>query len=230
MVGIYKITNLKNGKSYIGQSIDIKRRFWDHRCISHETNIHLRYAMKKYGKDSFKYEVLEECKASDLDEREKFWIAKLKPEYNIAAGGQGRGRKHSEATKKAISEKSLSFWRNLSEERRAAIIQNNLIGPKVGHAVSASTRQKLRDANIGKKQSPETKEKRKATMRDKKLNGYVQDNKGHRKKVICVETGEIFESVKEAAQKLGVNPSNITHVLKGKQLTSKGFHFEYLEV
>lgn len=74
MIGIYRITNLINGKSYIGQSRDIQRRFWDHRCISHEGNRHLKHAMLKYGKECFKYEVLEECKADQLDEREIYYI------------------------------------------------------------------------------------------------------------------------------------------------------------
>lgn len=88
MVGIYRITNLVNEKTYIGQSIDIKRRFCEHRCISHESNIHLKRALEKYGKDNFKYEVLEECDISELDEKEIYYISTLKPEYNVASGGQ----------------------------------------------------------------------------------------------------------------------------------------------
>ena len=80
MVGIYIITNLINGNRYIGQSIDIKRRFWDHRCISHETNRHMKHALKKYGKENFRYEVLEECDVDALDERETYYISLLKPE------------------------------------------------------------------------------------------------------------------------------------------------------
>ena len=230
MVGIYKITNLKNGKIYIGQSIDVKRRFWDHRCASHEGNRHLQFALKKYGKESFKYEILEECAAADLDERERYWIKKLKPEYNVSPGGQGRGRRHTDETKEIIRQKARLFWEGLSGEKKAAIIQNNLTGPKTGHAVSDQTRQKIREANIGKRQTPETIEKRKAAIKVKKLSGYVQSNAGHRKKVICIETGEAFESVKAAALKIGVDPSNITNVLKGKQRSTKGFHFKYLEV
>ena len=58
----------------------------------------------------------------------------------------------------------------------------------------------------------------------------IQTNAGHRKKIICVETREIFDSVKEAGECLNVNPSNISHVLKGRQNSVKGYHFEYLEV
>lgn len=230
MTGIYKITNLINGKTYIGQSIDIKRRFWDHRCISHETNRHLRYAMRKYGKDAFSYEIIEECAPEELNAREQFWIAELKPEYNVMSGGQGRGRRHSQETKQRLREVGRRSWEKKSEAEKAAICKNNLKGQPVGHAVSVETRSKLRDANIGKQQSLETVEKRKSTIAEKKRLGYVQTNSGHRKKVVCVETGEIFESVKDAAARLCVHPSNITSVLKGRQKTAKGYHFGYLKV
>lgn len=230
MIGIYKITNLINGKTYIGQSIDIQRRFWEHRCVSHESNRHLKYALQKYGKDNFKYEVLEECDESLLDERERYYIAKHKPEYNVTNGGQDSLRRYPDEIKKKISQKAKEQWANMSNEEKADRIANNLKGPKKGHAVSEETRKKLRDFNIGKKQSSETIEKRKETMRKKKSAGYVQTNASHRKKIICIETGEIFESVKEASESLGIRASNISHVLKGRQKTAKGFRFEYLEV
>lgn len=230
MIGIYKITNLVNGKIYIGQSIDIQRRFCDHRCISHESNRHLKYALQKYGKDNFKYEVLEECDESILDERERYYIAKLKPEYNVTNGGQDSLRKYPDEIKQKISQKAKEQWANMSDEEKADRIANNLKGPKKGHAVSEETRKKLRDRNIGKKQSSKTIKKRKETMQKKKLDGYVQTNVSHRKKIICVETGEIFESVKAASESLEIGASNISHVLKGRQKTVKGFHFEYLKV
>jgi group I intron endonuclease len=230
MVGIYRITNLVNGKTYIGQSIDIKRRFCDHRCISHESNIHLKRALKKYGKDNFRYEVLEECDISELDEKEIYYISTLKPEYNIASGGQSSLRAYPEEVKKVISQKAKAQWERMTDEEKRYRIEHNLKGQPKGHPVSAETREKLRDENLGKKQSAETINKRKQTFIEKKKNGYVQTNAGHRKKIICVETGEIFDSVKETGEHLNVNPSNISHVLKGRQKSVKGYHFEYLEV
>ena len=230
MVGIYRITNLVNGKTYIGQSIDIKRRFSEHRCISHESNIHLKRALKKYGKENFKYEVLEECDISELDEKEVYYISTLKPEYNIASGGQSSLRTYPEEVKKVISQKSKAQWERMTDEEKRYRVEHNLKGQPKGHLVSDETRKKLRDKNLGKKQSVETINKRKQTIIEKKKNGYVQTNAGHRKKVICVETREIFDSVKEASERFNINPSNISHVLKGKQKSTKGYHFEYLEV
>lgn len=230
MIGIYKITNLINGKSYIGQSINIKRRFWDHRCISHESNRHLKYALKKYGKDNFKYEVLEECLEDELDAKERHYIETLKPEYNVTNGGQDSLRRYPEDVRKKISNKSKEQWENMTDEERQHRITHNLTGHRVGYAMSEETKAKLRDKNLGKKQSPETIEKRKQTMLEKKRNGYRQDNSSHMKRVKCIETNEVFKSVRDAAENIGVDPSSVSSMLKGRQKTVKGFHFEYLEV
>lgn len=230
MVGIYKITNLVNGKIYIGQSIDIQRRFWEHRCISHESNAHLKNALRKYGKENFKYEVLEECSEEQLDEKERYYISTLNPEYNVTNGGQDSLRRYPEEIRQKISAKSKEQWAKMSNEEKAERIKNNLTGPQKGHTVSEKTRAKLREINTGKTQSIETIEKRKETIRNKKQSGYVQTNAGHRKKIICLETGEIFESVKQASEKLNTPRANISRVLKGKQKTIKGYKFEYLEV
>lgn len=71
MIGIYKITKKSNGKSYIGQSNDIKRRINEHQA---KRDLAIDQAIQKYGIDAFDYEVLEECSLEELDEKEKYWI------------------------------------------------------------------------------------------------------------------------------------------------------------
>ena len=59
--GIYKITNKIDGKCYIGQSSNIKKRFKDHRYdlkYNKHDNPYLQNAYNKYGKDNFKFEIL----------------------------------------------------------------------------------------------------------------------------------------------------------------------------
>ena len=72
MIGIYKITKKENGKSYIGQSNDIERRFSEHKT---KTDIPIEIAIHKYGADAFDFDVIEECPLKQLDERERYWIA-----------------------------------------------------------------------------------------------------------------------------------------------------------
>lgn len=71
MVGIYKITNPK-GKIYIGQSIDIERRFKEYKGVYCKNQRKLYYSLKKYGWENHKFEVIEECNEKNLIQRENY--------------------------------------------------------------------------------------------------------------------------------------------------------------
>lgn len=71
MIGIYKIVNKISGKTYIGQSNDIERRFKEHQ---YKKDIPVEIAIQKYGIENFIFEVLEECSLDELDEKEKYYI------------------------------------------------------------------------------------------------------------------------------------------------------------
>lgn len=94
MIGIYKITNTKNGKVYIGQSVDIDKRFREHRKMLRDNN-HINYRLQDdwnvYGEDSFTFEVLEKCRSVYLNEIEKHTIKEYESTneekgYNLSAG------------------------------------------------------------------------------------------------------------------------------------------------
>lgn len=90
MIGIYKITNKINNKCYVGQSNDIQRRFKEHIWAGDKTRILLDKAIKKYGKENFTYEILEECSLEELNEKEEYWIKKcnaVEEGYNLSSGG-----------------------------------------------------------------------------------------------------------------------------------------------
>lgn len=91
MIGIYKITNTVNNKAYIGQSVDINRRWGEHRRNIGSNKNPLYLDFKKYGLDNFLFEVIEECDFYDLDEREEYWINyynSYNNGYNLTLGGQ----------------------------------------------------------------------------------------------------------------------------------------------
>lgn len=75
--GIYKITHIDSGKTYVGQAIDIAERWRQHikRGVGADqpTQNKLYPAMLEYGAENFMFEILEECDVSKLTEREKFY-------------------------------------------------------------------------------------------------------------------------------------------------------------
>ena len=100
MIGIYKIENKVNGKCYIGQSINIKRRWEIHRSeLKNNThyNQYLQKAWNKYGENNFNFSIIEECDHNKLDEREMFWVKQYNSYanavnsngYNLTIGGDG---------------------------------------------------------------------------------------------------------------------------------------------
>ena len=76
--GIYKITNQKTGECYVGQALDVRKRWYEHtKCmigIDTPQNNLLYAAAQKYGLDDFTFEILLECKQSELDAKEKYFI------------------------------------------------------------------------------------------------------------------------------------------------------------
>lgn len=75
--GIYKITNLKNNKVYIGSSNNLKQRLRQHRSflkLNEHCNKHLQSSYNKYGIENFKFEILEVIEEKKLEEREEYYI------------------------------------------------------------------------------------------------------------------------------------------------------------
>lgn len=106
VIGIYCIENIVNGKKYVGQSTNIRVRWISHRsslnCNIH-SNKHLQRAWNKYGKQSFKFYVLKECKEDELDITEQYYIKLFdtyKNGYNNDLGGCGIGKFSLEQRKK----------------------------------------------------------------------------------------------------------------------------------
>jgi group I intron endonuclease len=86
---IYQITNTVNHKIYIGKTKKTtEERFKRHYYAHTKSDTYLYRAMRKYGFDNFKIEIIENVD-SDLDSREKFWIKELSPHYNMTEGGEG---------------------------------------------------------------------------------------------------------------------------------------------
>ena len=107
---IYKIINTVNNKIYIGQTVNkIEYRLQEHfhAAITYKDKSVLHSAMRKYGKESFIIEVIEECEEKELSDKEKYWTAFYNSTnrnigYNITIGGEG--------TRTVDREKVIELW------------------------------------------------------------------------------------------------------------------------
>lgn len=129
MVGIYKITNLINKKIYIGQSINIEKRWQAHRTRPFNKNDSqydspLYRSIRFYGLNNFSFEVLEECEKEELNDREIFYIDYFQSfnnekGYNLTKGGYSPplNSKISDSDLKQIYD--LLIYSTLSEEEIA---------------------------------------------------------------------------------------------------------------
>ncbi len=168
---IYKTTNLVNGKIYVGQTrktgVAFKRYMGG--------GLYLNRAIKKYGKENFKKEILETLYESatqeDLNDRETFWIAKLNSQdlnvgYNLISGGAynhtDRVGKytHSEETKQKMRDAAVArIDRVIGQKKIAKKNKNGQRTYKSGHRFSDEHRRNLSEAHKGKVISDETRKK-----------------------------------------------------------------------
>ena len=144
--GIYKIQNLINNKVYIGQSIDIKTRWYKHKCAQDDFYIHK--ALRKYGINNFSFEILEECSQEELNKKEKYYIQfynSLIPNgYNMIEGGNNEtGLSKSKSVNQYDLEGIyITTYPSLIEaERKTGINNSNISSCCQGKRVSAGNYQ-----------------------------------------------------------------------------------------
>jgi group I intron endonuclease len=174
---IYKIKNILNHKFYIGKTKkNPDKRFKEHFYLSKRSKTHFHKAIKKYGVDNFQVEILEVVDSNELlNEKEKYWIEKLKPDYNKTSGGDGVvGYSYTEEHKKNMSlskkgkKNSNSHNLNISlskkgKKQSTEHIKNRILARKV-KTHSEISKQKISESHKNK-----PKPKNVCRLYDKKL-------------------------------------------------------------
>lgn len=168
--GIYKITSPTN-KIYIGQSVDIERRWNNHKSMPKSDKGNLLYnSFLSHGVDSHKFEILERCSKEMLNEREIYYIEKYQTfdtehGLNLTKGGDSKVvfskktlQKMSEA-KKGVRPEHLIGHKHSKETRD--ILRKKSMGNKnwLGKNHTEETKEKIRQAKLGKEPSKETRRK-----------------------------------------------------------------------
>lgn len=225
--GIYKFTNKVNGKVYIGQSVDVYTRKASHRhnCTkvgSSAYNTYFHAALRKYGKDNFDFEIIEECPEHLLNEREMYWIDYYKSYkseigYNMNLGGSDRT-----CFKKSVYQIDTKTKEIVKEHDSLASAARDVNG-YVG-ALSLVCSGKLTSAyNYIWCFKDEYDEEKYSNYKRKKQCKEIYQIDIKTKKVI-----KEYESMIEAAKEVGGVPSVITQVCTYKRKTYKGFIWCYV--
>lgn len=140
MIGIYCFENKLNGKKYIGQSINIEKRYKEHQYNSLRPN-YCNYnskfyrALRKYGFDNFKFSVLEICDQKDLNEKEIFYIQKFDSRingYNSTNGG----------------EDNPSNYKEIVNKRTKKLLHDPVINAKLSHAGADNGNAKVTENDV----------------------------------------------------------------------------------
>lgn len=210
---IYKITNIKNNKVYIGQTtqsfdrrysyssnMDIEKIYKTH--IGHKNcnsnyNIHLVRSIEKYGFDNFcvdrEFDVA--YSKEELDKKEEYWInfyKSIDPQYGYNKKTGGANGKPSNETLSKMSKSMMghpNYLKSQSEESRERI-SKNLSGIKR----SEDTKNKISKSKSNVKWSEKQCEAHKKSNTLEKMHNAVK------RKVICLNNLEIFGSVTLANQ------------------------------
>ena len=201
---IYKTTNILNGKIYVGKAKINNPMYLGSGVI-------LSQAIAKYGKTSFKKEILEECDNNAINEREIYWIAKLRSTdktigYNIAAGGTGGDTTSQHPDKEHIIEKrthGLIEWHAsltaTDKEKRRKKISESKKGKgnnRKDYSHSNKTKQLIKQNQPAK--TDEWKRLHAEAMSKRKGKAFTQ-----KYKPVIVDSKE-YLSVKHAIDSLGI--------------------------
>lgn len=209
MKGIYKITS-PNKRVYIGQSVNIERRFNEYRRLDCKTQPKLYRSLKKHGVENHIFEIITTCEIEDLNRLERYY----QEVYNVIIDGLNcslvntsfKKQMHSEETKKKISE----YAKNRSEETRLKIskAKKGKANPNYGKKISEETKKKISEAKKGSKYLTN-----KRIIKVSIPNGVIYKN-------------GIYELVKE----LKISRETIVKLLNGGASKKyAGWTFEYVE-
>lgn len=242
MYTVYKHT-APNVKVYIGITKQKPGQRWRN-GNGYKDNEHFYRAIRKYTWENFKHEIICQApmSAAQAGAVGKSFIAlydSTNPDkgYNHSIGGDkgALGHKPSESVRKAWSEKhkgqvpwnkgrhmSIDARMKMSEKAKGRTPWNKGMAMPDEHRQKLSVAHKGQTAwNKGKHPSPETLRKMSEVQKGKPS--------PNRKKVLCIETNKVYDSMEEASKETKANKSKISDVCRGARKTAGCYHWQYAD-
>lgn len=258
--GIYRILNLVNGKRYIGSAKDLRDRWSLHRSTLRagtHANRHLQFAWRKYGEQSFRFEVLFFCLEVDLKDQEQVFLDLIPhPDYyNIGRDARrvnvgpahNKGVPCSEEQKARITVTLKAFYETHPEER-ARISTQRLGTTMTGDArgkISAGLKKSWDRGERARQMSPEARQNMAAAAQARsgrpeelarlRAMARAAGEAGARQRRVHIErvdprTGEVKEyPCVNAVVPDGFSRTAVGNALKGRVQVSGGFWWRYAE-
>lgn len=217
MIGIYKITSPSN-RVYIGQSIDIEKRFIGYKrmYVKNQKQTRLYRSFLKYGVNNHNFEIVCQCNELELNNYERYYQDLYECIDNgmncILTKTNDRSGKMSEESKlkMSVSLKGKQIW--------------------LGKKHSQESKDKIRLAHLGRKHSDEVN-------KSKGRKGRLSEKKGiYSKHPSCVKVLQLdlesnlikeWDCLMDIKRELGYHVGNVSSCLKGKLKTYKSFKWEY---
>lgn len=220
--GIYVIKCERNGKIYIGSSNNLRRRWNEHRHeLNNNThcNRYLQNAWNKYGKNCFKFSVLELCNVDDLVKREQHWLNVLRPfdktiGFNLAidAGASLRNYVFTEQHRRKIGDANKG--KVVSQETRAKI---GAIHKGKTVEITDEQRAKISAFHKGRKHTEEHIEK----IAEKRRRKYIVTFPDNTEKLIV--------GLLRFCRDEGLDSVAMSRVARGIYSQHKGYKIRYVE-
>lgn len=205
-----------NNKKYIGITKQLPEKRWDN-GKGYKNNKYMINAIQKYGWENIKHEILfDNLSKKEAENKEIELINKYKSNqrefgYNIANGGYVNCV--SEETKKKLS--IINKGKKVSQETKEKMSKNNA-RIWLDKKIDDKTRKKMSESHIGKK----------------------GNNKGKalktRKKVMCIETNIIYDSITIAGNETKINSAHISDVCRdirksAGKINNIRLHWKYIK-
>lgn len=227
---VYKHENLSNGKIYIGITSNTPKRRWK-AGNGYKHNDYFYKAIKKYGWDNFNHEILYENLTKEEAEKIEIKLIKMydstnkEKGYNIHTGGNSRigqpmptgynNPKHKVVEQYDVNGNFIKEYGGLRQIQRETGMNHKTIHHCcVGDCKSAYGYQ-------WKYQTDNRKIKPIIIGQERKPNVVLYHP------VVCVETGKVYKSIKQATEETGVK--NISACCRGVRKTAGNFHWKYVE-
>jgi group I intron endonuclease len=218
MIGIYKITS-PNNRIYIGQSVNIKKRFISYKrmYVKNEGQTRLHRSFLKYGVNNHKFELVCECIESELNNYERYY----QELFNCLNDGLNcrltkTNDRSGSVSKETLLKMSIASMGNTHWE---------------GKKHTQETKDKIKLANTGRKFSEEVNKSKGRKGRESNRKGIFSENNPRSIKVLQFDLNDNlikeWNCLMDIRRELDYHIGNVSSCLKGNLKTYKKFKWQY---